>query len=35
MGAEGTKLDEDFVKMEKVKEFESPRRWGLMGTNTD
>lgn len=35
MGAEGTKLDEDFVKMEKVKEFESPRRWGSMGTNTD
>lgn len=35
MGAEGTKLDEDFVKMEKVKEFESPRRWGSMETNTD
>lgn len=24
MGAEGTKLDEDFLKMEKVKSFECP-----------
>lgn len=31
MGAEGTKLDEDFVKMEKVNQFESPLKVGIDG----